>query len=327
MFLYSLCALFAGMLLDCLLGDPDTPLHPIRLTGRLIEKCEIFLRLIFKPDKKSMRLAGMLLAVTVCLCVTGAAFAVISLSYALHTLCGICSEAVLCWLFLAARSLCTESMRVYDRLASDDIEGARQAVARIVGRDTENLDADGIARAAVETVAENLSDGVIAPMFYMLLGGAAAGAFYKAVNTLDSMVGYKNEKYIDFGFFSAKLDDAVNFLPSRISALAMTAAAFILGYDFKNAARIFKRDRYKHPSPNSAQTESVCAGALGIRLAGDNYYFGRLYKKPYIGDGIRQIQAEDIRRANRLMYVSAAVCALLFGLFKLAFVLLWRRFM
>ena len=182
--------------------------------------------------------------------------------------------------------------------------------AMIVGRDTQNLSEAGVAKAAIETVAENTSDGVIAPMIYTAIFGPILGFFYKAVNTMDSMIGYKNEKYLYFGRTAAKLDDAVNYIPARISAWLMILAALLGGkeFDAKRAYRIYKRDRYNHASPNSAQTESVCAGALGIRLAGDASYFGKLVKKPYIGDACREVSPEDIRRVNRLMYLTAGIC-------------------
>ena len=183
----------------------------------------------------------------------------------------------------------------------------------IVGRDTQNLTKEGVAKAAIETVAENTSDGVIAPMLYTALGGPVLGFLYKAVNTMDSMVGYKNDRYLHFGRAAAKLDDVVNFLPARISALLMIGAAFLSGksYNGRQAWCIWHRDSRKHASPNSAQTESVCAGALGIQLAGDASYFGKVVKKPYIGDPKRQVEYEDIRRANRLMNRTAWICELL----------------
>lgn len=192
-----------------------------------------------------------------------------------------------------------------------DIGRARKAVSMIVGRDTGGLDEAGVTRAAVETVAENASDGVVAPLFYIMLGGATLGCLYKAANTLDSMVGYRNERYIDFGRFAAKLDDVLNFIPSRLCALLMIGAARLCRMDAKNALRVWKRDRFKHASPNSAQTEAVMAGALRVRLAGNAYYFGRLYEKPYIGDDLRPIEAGDIRRSHSLLYVTAALMLLL----------------
>jgi adenosylcobinamide-phosphate synthase len=198
-------------------------------------------------------------------------------------------------------------MKVYKALKNGDVEAARYAVSMIVGRDTERLDTEGITKAAVETVAENTSDGSVAPLIFMLAGGAIGGVFYKAINTMDSMIGYKNDRYIYFGTAAAKLDDIVNFIPARISAAAMLASAFFLRLDYKNGLKIFKRDRFNHKSPNSAQTEAVCAGVLEIRLAGDAYYFGQLVKKPTIGDGLRNIEPEDIRRACRLLYMSATI--------------------
>lgn len=193
-------------------------------------------------------------------------------------------------------------MDVYTPLKENDVESARKAVSMIVGRDTQGLDSVGIAKAAVETVAENTSDGVAAPLLYIAIGGPILGCLYKAVNTMDSMIGYKNDKYMEFGRFAARLDDVFNFLPSRICALVMIAVSGLCGFDGKNALRIWRRDRRNHASPNSAQTESVMAGALNIRLAGDACYFGKVHKKPYIGDDNRMIEPEDIPRANCLLY-------------------------
>ena len=201
-------------------------------------------------------------------------------------------------------------MKVYEALKKDDLEGARYAVSMIVGRDTQVLDATGVAKAAVETVAENTSDGVIAPLIYLAIGGPILGFMYKAINTMDSMVGYKNDKYMYFGRCAAKLDDVVNYIPARISALLMIAASFLPGkaYDGKGAWRIWRRDRRKHASPNSAQTEAVCAGSLGVQLAGDASYFGKIVKKPTIGDALRPVEYEDIKRANGLLYRTAILC-------------------
>ncbi len=220
---------------------------------------------------------------------------------------------------LAAKCLKVESMKVYRRLREGNLAEARKAVSMIVGRDTERMDEEGVAKAAIETVAENTSDGVIAPMLYAAVGGPVLGFFYKAVNTMDSMVGYKNEKYLYFGRAAARLDDLVNYIPARVSAGLMILAAYWGGKDLsgKDARRIYKRDRRRHASPNSAQTESVCAGALGVRLAGDAFYSGRLVKKPYIGDALRRVEYEDIPRAVRLMYLTAwlgeILCLILMG--------------
>ena len=231
-------------------------------------------------------------------------------AYRLHPYLGAVIESIMTYQILATKCLKVESMKVYQELKKGDIAASRKAVSMIVGRDTECLDETGVAKAAIETVAENTSDGVIAPMIFTAIGGPILGFFYKAVNTMDSMIGYKNEKYLYFGRTAAKLDDAVNYIPARISAWLMILAALLGGKDFdaKRAYRIYKRDRYNHASPNSAQTESVCAGALGIRLAGDASYFGKLVKKPHIGDACREVSPEDIRRVNRLMYLTAGIC-------------------
>ena len=284
--LYHSIAFFLGFLLDLILGDPYWLPHPIRLIGNLIVALEK--RFLSKETKgkehkeqeKSERRRGTLL-VFIVLSVTFAvtAFLVIG-AYLLHPYLGVAVETIMTYQILAVKCLKVESMKVYQSLTKEGIEEARQAVAMIVGRDTAVLDGTGVAKAAIETVAENTSDGVIAPMLYTALGGPVLGFLYKAVNTMDSMIGYKNEKYLNFGRTAAKLDDVCNYLPSRISAYLMIAAAYLGGSDFsgKGAYRIYKRDRRNHASPNSAQTESVCAGALGIRLAGDAVYFGKVVK-------------------------------------------------
>ncbi len=299
--------LILGFLLDCIIGDPYNIPHPVRLMGRLITRLENLVR----ARMRNLRLGGVLLAVTVILLSFAAPLILLRICYRISTVLGTAAETILCCYMLAARCLCNESMRVCRAAESGDTEGARRAVSMIVGRDTDVLDHDGIVRAAVETVAENTSDGVTAPLFFMGLGGAAGAFLYKAVNTMDSMIGYKNENYADIGRFAAKLDDVLNFIPSRLTALLMVAAAPLLRLDGKNALRIWRRDRRNHESPNSAQTESACAGALHVRLAGDAWYFGELHKKPYIGDDDRNIEPEDIRRANRLMYASSVLMLLI----------------
>ena len=315
---YHILAFGAGFLLDQLLGDPYFLPHPIRGIGWFIAKTEKALR-SGKPQENSLereaaeRRQGKVL-VAVVLLLTGMVAALILFgAYAIHANLGMVIEAVMTYQILAARCLQVESSKVWKQLTAGSLEGARKAVSMIVGRDTEHLTEEGVAKAAIETVAENTSDGVIAPMLYTALGGSVLGFLYKAVNTMDSMVGYKNEKYLHFGRTAAKLDDVVNFLPARISALLMIGAAFISGksYNGKQAWRIWRRDNRKHASPNSAQTESVCAGALGIQLAGDASYFGKIVKKPYIGDPTRAVEAEDIRRTNRLMNRTAWICEIL----------------
>ena len=315
---YHILAFGAGFLLDQLFGDPYFLPHPIRGIGWLIAKTEKILRAgnpQGNPTERegAERRQGKLLVVIVLL-FTGMLSALILFgAYAMHPGLGVVIEAVMTYQILAARCLQVESSKGWKQLNAGSLEEARKAVSMIVGRDTEHLTEEGVAKAAIETVAENTSDGVIAPMLYTALGGPVLGFLYKAVNTMDSMVGYKNEKYLHFGRAAAKLDDVMNFLPARISALLMVGTAFISGksYNGKQAWRIWRRDNRKHASPNSAQTESVCAGALGIQLAGDASYFGKVVKKPYIGDPTRAVEPEDIRRTNRLMNRTAWICEIL----------------
>ncbi|MDO4331219.1 MAG: adenosylcobinamide-phosphate synthase CbiB [Eubacteriales bacterium] len=302
-----------GFVLDLIFGDPLWLWHPVMGMGKVISWSDRVLRKLFgireerEADRAKKRAAGVLLAV-ITLSVSIAVPALILYGAGLiHPWLRTGISCVMCYQMLALKSLRTESMKVYRALRQEGLEPARKAVSMIVGRDTQSLDREGITKAAVETIAENTSDGVIAPLLYMLLFGVLGGFFYKAVNTMDSMVGYKNDKWRYMGTAAAKLDDIVNFIPARIAAAAMIGAAFFLRLDYKNAARIYKRDRYQHASPNSAQTEAVCAGALGVQLAGDAYYFGQLYHKPTIGDAGRRVEAEDIKRANRLLYGTSLI--------------------
>ena len=303
--IYHIIAFVCGFLIDLILGDPYCFPHPIRLIGKLISWLERHLR-TGKHDRRN----GSILVILVLVATTGVTTFLLALSYRIHPYLGVLVETIMTYQILATKCLQVESMKVYHSLKYEGLEEARKSVSMIVGRDTQNLSEAGVAKAAIETVAENTSDGVIAPMIYTAIFGPILGFFYKAVNTMDSMLGYKNEKYLYFGRTAAKLDDAVNYIPARISAWLMILAALLGGKDFdaKRAYRIYKRDRYNHASPNSAQTESVCAGALGIRLAGDASYFGKLVKKPYIGDACREVSPEDIRRVNRLMYLTAGIC-------------------
>ena len=306
--------LIFGFLLDCIIGDPYTMPHPIRLIGKLISVLEKKIRKNFGDN---LRTGGIFLALAVISVSVVVPLLILVLCYNINIYLGTVSEGILCFYMTAGKCLKDESMKVYRAISEDDTEKARKAVSMIVGRDTDVLDRKGIIKAAVETVAENTSDGVTAPLMYMALGGAAGGFFYKAVNTMDSMIGYRNEKYEQLGKFSAKLDDVLNYIPSRLTALAMIFSAYILKFDGANAYRIWKRDRRKHASPNSAQTESVCAGALNVQLAGDAYYFGELHKKEYIGDNIREIENEDIKRANMLMYTSSLTVLLFCIVFRI----------
>lgn len=304
---YHIIAFVTGFILDLIFGDPHFLPHPIRLIGSLIKRLE---KSWNSKDKSKAKRHGSMLVITVLL-ITGAVTAVILIAcYRLNKYFGLVIEAVMTYQILSIKDLRVESMRVYKALKTGDLVGARKAVSMIVGRDVDALDEEGVAKAAVETVAENTSDGCIAPMIYTALGGPILGFIYKAVNTMDSMVGYKNDRYLYFGRCAARLDDIVNYVPARISAYLMMIGCCILGkdYSFKDAFRIHKRDCRKHASPNSAQTESVCAGALGIRLAGDASYFGKTVKKPYIGDEKRKVSYDDIKRTNRLMYVTAFLC-------------------
>ena len=316
---YSLYALIGGFLLDLVLGDPHTPYHPACIIGKYISGYEKLLRKHLLKDnagEKLQKRAGIYLVVLVLITATLIPALLLMAAYWMHPYVGLGAEMIMCYAVLAARSLQTESMKVYDALQTDGLEAGRKAVSMIVGRDTQNLDEKGVTKAAVETIAENFSDGVVAPMFYMILGGTVAGYFYKAVNTMDSMVGYKNEKYLYFGRAAAHLDDIVNYIPARISTLVMIGASFLMKLDGPNAWKIFIRDRHNHASPNSAQTEAVAAGALDVMLAGDAYYFGQLYHKKTIGDDIRPIEVNDIRVMNRLMYASAWITLVLMSVVK-----------
>ena len=314
----SLAALIIGSIVDFILGDPRELWHPVQGIGWVISRLEKILRRLFPAGRRGERWAGAVLVVLTLLVSVGVPALLLFLLSLVHPLLSFLLSCVFCWQLLAARSLRTESLKVEEALEKEGLEAGRRAVSMIVGRDTRDLTEEGVIKAAVETVAENTSDGVTAPLFYMILAGPLGGFAYKAVNTMDSMVGYKNEKYRYFGTCAARLDDAANFIPARLSALFMTAAAFLAGYDGKNAWRILKRDRKKHKSPNAAHTEAVMAGALDVQLAGDAWYFGKLVRKPFIGDGIRPIERQDIRRACRLEYATALLQLLVLGALKAA---------
>lgn len=316
---YSFIALVIGFLLDLILGDPYWLWHPIRGIGNLISVTEKLLRRIFPKTKQGELVAGVLLVILVVGISAGIPAALLVLVFRWNRYAGILLEAIMCYQLLATKSLKVESMKVHNALQAGDLEGGRQAVSMIVGRDTKSLSQEGIVKAAVETVAENTSDGSIAPIIYMAIGGPILGFCYKAVNTMDSMVGYKNDKYLYFGRAAAKLDDLLNYIPARISAYLMIGAAAIRGLPAKKAWSIYRRDRYNHASPNSAHTEAVTAGALEIQLAGDAYYFGKLYPKKTIGDNIRPVEIADIKKANELLYITAILGLLLCVGLKLLF--------
>ena len=296
-----------AFLLDCVIGDPQNPCHPIRLIGSCISLgVRAFKRA--KPNGLAIRfmLGAVLAIVVICVSFTATRL-ILSGIYRISWWVGLVAEGIICYFLIAAKALKVESMKVYNSLKAGDLPSARRNLSYIVGRETKNLDEKGIVRAAVETVAENLSDGVIAPLIFIFIGGAPLGMAYKAVNTLDSMIGYRNEDYELFGKFAARLDDVVNFIPSRVSALFMMMACVFVSGNIRGAVRIYAKDRRKHKSPNAAQTESVCAGALGLCLGGDSFYHGKLVQKPTIGDDINTPAPEHIKAANRLMYASVIV--------------------
>ena len=306
-------AVLGGFVLDALFGDPAWLPHPVVYMGKAISKLEKFLRPRLPKTPQGELLGGAIVA----FCLPVGTFLLTGLvcwgAARLHPLLGLAVQMFWCGQALAARGLVQESTNVYKELKKPDLPGARKAVSRIVGRDTAELTAEGVTKAAVETVAENASDGVIAPLLYMLIGGAPLALTYKAVNTMDSMLGYKNERYLYFGRVPAKLDDVANYIPSRLAGLLWVAAAALTGNSARGAWKIWRRDRRRHASPNSAQTESACAGALGVQLAGPAYYFGQYYPKLTIGDALRPIEPEDILRANRMM-VAESILALAIGL-------------
>ncbi len=318
----SLAALCIGFILDFILGDPHSLWHPVQGIGSLITGTEKVLRKVFPDKKKPLQIAGLLLVIFVVLVSVLFAGLLLWIAERIHPALGFGLSCILCWQMLAAKSLKTESMKVYTALEKEGLEAGRRAVSMIVGRDTKSLSEEGVIKAAVETVAENTSDGVTAPLFYMMLAGPLGGVFYKAINTMDSMIGYRNEKYRWLGTCAARLDDIANFIPARISALFMTAAAFVLGFDGKGAWKIYRRDRHNHKSPNAAQTEAVMAGALQVQLAGDAWYFGELYKKPTIGDPIRPVRREDIPAACRLEYGAVILQFLVMAAAKAALIFL-----
>ena len=301
-------SILIGFLLDCVFGDPRRFPHPICLIGNFISFMEKVLRRIFPKSERGELAAGAVLAAVVPAAAFGVSFVILMLCQAVTPVLKFAVETFFCYQIFAAKSLKDESMRVYRYVEAGDIENSRKYLSWIVGRDTKELGFEKIDKAVVETVAENTSDGVVAPLLFMAIGGALLAFLYKGVNTLDSMVGYKNDRYLYFGRASAKLDDLLNFIPARLTGLAMCAGAFFTGLDFRQAFRIYRRDRKNHSSPNSAHPESACAGALNVQLGGDAYYFGKLYRKKTIGDDIRPVESGDIRLAIRLMYAASVIC-------------------
>lgn len=297
-----------GFFADIIFGDPHFLPHPVRLIGKAIEWGEAALRHIFPSTEKGELMGGVCLTFFIVCVSFFLPWLILCVATKVHPVLAICVEGFMCYQVLAVKSLKIESMKVAKALETGTLEEARRQVSMIVGRDTAELTEEQVAKAAIETVAENTADGVVAPMLFLALGGAPLGFLYKAVNTMDSMIGYQNHRYLYFGRAAARLDDILNFIPARMAAIFMIVSSAILGMDYKNALRVFQRDRCNHASPNSAQTEAVCAGALDIQLAGDAYYFGQKYSKKTIGDEIRSVEYQDIERANRLLYGAALLC-------------------
>ena len=313
----NILAIAVGFCLDLILADPAWMPHPVVWMGRFITAAEKLLRNMFPKTPASERAAGVILVFALLGATGFISFGAVALACKISPYLSFTLQALWCWQVLALKGLKQEAMAVCKKLEENDLSSARTAVARIVGRDTQNLSEEGVTKAAVETVAENFSDGVLAPLLYLFLGGAPLALMYKAINTMDSMVGYKNERYRFFGWAAAKLDDIANFIPSRIAAFLWIAASGLAGQNAKNAFRIWRRDRRNHASPNSAQTEAACAGALGVQLAGPASYFGQVVEKPYIGDALRSIEPKDIERACKALYL-ASTLGLLSG------VLFWK---
>ena len=288
-----------GLVLDFIIGDPNNPFHPVRIIGALGSKFENITRRVFK----NLKISGFITWLGVILITFLVNSLIVRIAFSISNIFGIIIEGILLYFCISSKGLKVEGLKVIKVLESGDIEGARKQLSYIVGRDTKVLDEEGIIRAVIETVAENTSDGIIAPLLFGALGGAPLAMTYKAVNTCDSMFGYKNDKYIDFGFVPAKMDDLFNYIPARITGYLVIFAAFILGLDYKNSYRIYKRDRYNHTSPNSAHPESAVAGALGIRLGGANYYFGKIVEKPTIGDKDKVIEISDLYKTNNILLV------------------------
>ncbi len=303
--------LLLGFIIDLLIGDPHGFPHPVILMGKLITFLEKLFRKIFPGTPSGEKCAGAVLWVIAAALSTGIPLLILHLCGMVSPWLRIAAESIMCWQILALRSLRDESMKVHTALTQGILTEAQRSVSMIVGRDTDRLDEKGVIRAAVETVAENTSDGIIAPLLFMAFGGAPAGFLYKAVNTMDSMLGYVDPPYTDLGFFPAKADDIFNFIPARLAAVLMLIAGAFQKLNVKNGWKIFRRDRYKHASPNSAQTEAAVAGLLEVRLAGDAWYRGFLHKKQYIGDPIRDVETEDIPRVCRLMYLTSFLMLLL----------------
>ncbi|BBB93284.1 MAG TPA: adenosylcobinamide-phosphate synthase CbiB [Methylomusa anaerophila] len=303
-----------AVIADRFIGDPRTSLHPVAMIGNLISILE---RLLLKPDYSSSRkkTAGALLVVGVLGIVYGLVWLVMFLFYSIHSAVALIGGIVLLSFTISPRSLAEAGQEIKGYLLAGNMVEARYKVGWIVGRDTERLDTGEVTRATVETIAENIVDGIISPLFYAAIGGVPLAFLYRAVNTLDSMVGYKNDKYRDFGMVAARVDDIFNYIPARVTGPLIVIAAFILRYDAYGAARSIRHDAAKHPSPNSGIAEAGVAGALGVRLGGLNYYGGVSSHRAYMGEAKNQLTPRHIDQAIRIMYLVTVLFAVLcFGL-------------
>lgn len=298
--------------MDLIVGDPYSFPHPVRYIGKLIKITEDNIRKIAKNDKE-LKIGGFFLWIITVGVTYLVTYGIVKLS-SFNDIMYILVNSFIIYTTLATKCLKDEAVKIYNVLKTGDIEKSRVQLSYIVGRDTTNLSKAEIIRATVETVAENTVDGIIAPMFYAFIGGAPLAMAYKAINTLDSTVGYKNDKYMNLGFASAKIDDITNYIPARISVVLMTAACMVLGYDYKSCFKISIRDRKNHKSPNCAYPEGAVAGALGVQLGGTNIYFGKAVYKPTIGDKNREIEKDDIVKTNRIMYATSITSIVVFTL-------------
>lgn len=310
-------SIVCGFALDLLIGDPQGWPHPICWIGNLIGALEKLVRKIAGNNERALLLGGFILVAVVCVLCLFIPFWLLYQAGLINPWLRFALETLMCYQIFATKCLKDESNKVCVALAQGDLPLGRKMLSYIVGRDTMELSESEVAKGAIETVAENASDGIIAPMFYMFVGGAPLAFLYKGINTMDSMIGYKDAKFLYLGRCAAKLDDLANFVPARLSAFFMMAAAYFANLDAAAAWKIFKRDRYNHLSPNSAMTESVAAGALHLQLGGDHYYFGKLVHKKTIGDNIKPVEPGDIKQMNLLMYFTAYVGLLSFALVKL----------
>ncbi|MGL4665515.1 MAG: cobalamin biosynthesis protein [Clostridium butyricum] len=302
-----------GFILDLLIGDPNNPFHPVRGIGLLASKLETIFR---KLLKNSLKIAGLIVWMITIILTFAITYGIIFVCMKINKYLGVIVQGIIIYFCISAKGLVVEGYKVIKYLNEGNIEKSRKQLSYIVGRDTESLDSKGITRAVIETIAENMSDGVIAPILFAGIFGAAGSMAYKAVNTMDSMFGYKNDKYIEFGYFPAKLDDLFNYIPARVTGILIIISSFFLKRDYKNSLKIYKRDRYNHTSPNSAHPEAAMAGALDIQLGGANYYFGKIVEKPVIGDKIKEIEINDVKKTAEILYLSAVMGFILMVIIK-----------